>query len=251
LIRTLIPSVVDGVLLGFLYGLAAMGLSLIWGVMDVINLAHGAIIALGMFGVYFVFTGIGLNPYLAIILVALVGLVFGAIMYFISIHRIVNAPPLSTLLATFGVSMIILGISTAALSTSPYNVDRTRPGKYIRAVSDNRQAAALMGIPATQVLALAFAIGVMLAAVSGGLLATLFPFSILSGESYQLRSFVIVVLGGLGNPLGALLGGLILGALEGVIPVFMPNSWLPVIEFVLFVIILLIRPSGLFGGQKT
>jgi branched-subunit amino acid ABC-type transport system permease component len=128
---------------------------------------------------------------------------------------------------------------------------RTRPGKYIRAVSDNRQAAALMGIPATQVLALAFAIGVMLAAISGGLLATLFPFSILSGESYQLRSFVVVVLGGLGNPLGALLGGLILGALEGVIPVFMPNSWLPVIEFVLFVIILLIRPSGLFGGSET
>jgi branched-chain amino acid transport system substrate-binding protein len=91
----------------------------------------------------------------------------------------------------------------------------------------------------------------MLAAISGGLLATLFPFSILSGESYQLRSFVVVVLGGLGNPLGALLGGLILGALEGVIPVFMPNSWLPVIEFVLFVIILLIRPSGLFGGSET
>jgi branched-subunit amino acid ABC-type transport system permease component len=287
LIRTLIPSLVDGVLLGFLYGLAAMGLSLIWGVMDVINLAHGAIIALGMFGIFFLFTGVGLNPYLAVILVALAGLIFGAIMYFVSLHRIINAPPLSTLLSTFGVSMIILGISTAALSTSPYNVDfslgsitagpvtvlwtriaaataailvtallylflyRTRPGKYIRAVADNREAAALMGIPATQVLALAVAIGVMLAAVSGGLLATLFPFNILSGGTYELKSFVIVVLGGLGNPIGALLGGLILGALEGVIPIYLPNSWLPVIEFGLFVIILLVRPSGLFGRQET
>jgi branched-subunit amino acid ABC-type transport system permease component len=287
LIRTLLPSLVDGVLLGFLYGLAAMGLSLIWGVMDVINLAHGAIIALGMFGVYFLFTGVGMSPYLAVILVALAGLMFGAIMYFVSLHRIINAPPLSTLLSTFGVSMILLGISTAALSTSPYNVDftlgnitagpvtvlwtriaaalaamlvtallylflyRTRPGKYIRAVSDNREAAALMGIPSTQVLALAVAIGVMLAAVSGGLLSTLFPFNILSGGTYELKSFVIVVLGGLGNPIGALLGGLILGALEGVIPMFMPNSWLPVIEFALFVMILLIRPSGLFGRQET
>ncbi len=286
MIRTLIPSLVDGVLLGFLYGLAAMGLSLIWGVMNVINLAHGAIIALGMFGVYFLFSAFGMNPYLALVFVAAAGLIFGAVMYFISLHRIVNAPPLSTLLATFGVSMIILGLSTAAFSTSPYNVDfslgsqdlgpvtllwtrvaaalaavavtgllylflyRTRPGKYIRAVSDNRQASALMGIPATRVLALAFAIGVMLAAISGGLLATLFPFSILSGGSYQLKSFVIVVLGGLGNPVGALLGGLILGALEGLIPAFMPNSWLPVIEFVLFVTILLIKPSGLMGSRK-
>jgi branched-subunit amino acid ABC-type transport system permease component len=287
LIRVLIPSIIDGVLLGILYGLAAMGLSLIWGVMDVINLAHGAIIALGMFGVYFLFTGLGLNPYLAVMLVALVGLVFGTIMYFVSLHRIVNAPPLSTLLSTFGVSMVILGLGTAAFSTSPFNVDfslgsisagpvtvlwariaatlsaivitallylflyRTRPGKYIRAVSDNREAAGLMGIPATRVLALAFAIGVMLAAVSGALLATLFPFSILSGSSYELKSFVIVVLGGLGNPLGALLGGVILGALEGVIPVFLPNSWLPVIEFGLFVIILLVRPWGLLGEQQT
>lgn len=287
MLRVLVPSIVDGLLLGTLYGLAAMGLSLIWGVMDVINLAHGAIIALGMFGVYFLFTGLGLNPYLAILLVALAGLIFGAIMYFVSLHRIVNAPPLSTLLSTFGVSMIILGLGTAAFSTSPYNVDfslgnislgsitllwariaatsaaiiitgllylflyRTRPGKYIRAVSDNRQAAALMGIPATRVLALAFAIGVMLAAVSGALLATMFPFSILSGSSYELKSFVIVVLGGLGNPLGALLGGLILGVLEGVVPVFLPNSWLPVIEFALFVVILLVRPSGLLGRQTT
>ena len=90
----------------------------------------------------------------------------------------------------------------------------------------------------------------MLAAISGGLIATFFPFTILSGSTYELKSFVIVVLGGLGNPLGALLGGLILGVLEGVIPFFMQTSWVPVIEFVLFVVILLVRPAGLFGAKQ-
>jgi len=89
----------------------------------------------------------------------------------------------------------------------------------------------------------------MLAAISGGLIATFFPFTILAGGSYELKSFVICVLGGLGNPLGALIGGLLLGALEGVIPAFMETSWVPVLEFVLFVLILLVRPQGLLGSK--
>ena len=89
----------------------------------------------------------------------------------------------------------------------------------------------------------------MLAAVSGALIATFFPFNILSGGSYELKSFVIVVIGGLGNPIGALLGGLILGVLEGMIPAFMETSWVPVIEYALFVVILLVRPNGLFGAK--
>lgn len=107
-----------------------------------------------------------------------------------------------------------------------------------------------MGIPSSRILALSFGLGSMLAAISGGLIATFFPFTILSGSTYELKSFVIVVLGGLGNPLGALLGGLILGMLEGVIPFFMQTSWVPVVEFVLFVVILLVRPAGLFGAKQ-
>jgi branched-chain amino acid transport system permease protein len=107
-----------------------------------------------------------------------------------------------------------------------------------------------MGIPSSRILALSFGLGSMLAAISGGLIATFFPFTILSGSTYELKSFVIVVLGGLGNPLGALLGGLILGMLEGVIPFFMQTSWVPVVEFVLFVLILLVRPAGLFGAKQ-
>lgn len=283
---TFLSSVTDGVLLGFVYGLAAMGLALIWGVMDVINLAHGPIIALGMFGIYLLYTNIALNPYLAILLVAVLGLLLGVIIYGIAVHRVIDAPHLSTLLATFSVNMIIIGIGTSLLTTTPRNIDftlgslhlgpisvpwtraaaafaailvsgllyaflaRTRPGKYIRAVANNRTAAELMGIPSARILALSFGIGTMLAAISGGLIATFFPFTILSGGGYELKSFVISVLGGLGNPLGALVGGLILGTLEGLIPIVMPTTWVPILEFGLFVLILLIRPTGLFGGKS-
>ena len=283
----ILASLADGLLLGFVYGLAAMGLTIIFGVMDVINLSHGPIIALGMFGLFFFSgaAGLGLHPYLALVLVAVLGLLLGFLVYFGAVHRILNAPHLSSLLATFAVSMIIIGVGTALFTTSPRNLEftigslqlgpvtlqgtrlvaalisilvtaglylflyRTPPGKAIRAVANNRAAAELMGIPSTQILALSFGIGTMLAALSGALIATFFSFTILSGTVYELKSFVIVVMGGLGNPTGALIGGLILGALEGIVPVFIPVSWVPVIEFVLFVLILMIRPTGLMGGR--
>lgn len=284
--NTLLSSIVDGLLIGMVYGMAAMGLTLIWGVMHVINLAHGPVIALGMFGVYLLFTGFGLNPYLALILVAILGLLLGILIYYIAIHRVIDAPHLSTLLATFSVNMIIIGIGTAIFTTSPRDTGfslgrinigtltiqgtrlvatlvtllvtgglyfflyRTRPGKYVRAVANNRAAAELMGIPSSRVLALSFGIGTMLASIAGGLIATFFSFTILSGSTYELKSFIIGVLGGLGNPIGALLGGLILGLMEGIFPLAIPNTWVPVIEFLFFVFILLVRPSGLLGGKS-
>jgi branched-subunit amino acid ABC-type transport system permease component len=238
-----------------------------------------------MFGVYLAFNQLGWNPYLALLLVAVGGLLLGILIFWVAVYRVLDAPHLSTLLATFAVSMIIIGIGTAIFTTSPRNVDfflgnlilerltlswarvaaasasvlvtgllylflqRTRTGKAIRAVANNRAAAELMGIPASRVLALSFGLGTMLAAIAGGLIATFFPFTILSGTSYELKSFLIVVLGGLGNPLGALIGGLILGALEGIIPAFMETTWVPVLEFVLFILILLVRPTGLLGGK--
>ena len=285
-LNLLLLSLPDGILVGFVYGVAAMGLTLIWGVMNVINLSHGPIIALGMFGTFIIFINMGINPYIGLFLIAILGLLLGILIYFTAVNRVINAPHLSSLLATFAVNMIIIGLGTAYFTTSPYNVDfsigsfqlgkatiqgtrlvaaliavlvtgglylflyKTRPGKFIRAVTDNRDAAELMGIPSTRILALSFGLGTMLAAVSGALIATFFSFNILSGGSYELKSFVIGVLGGLGNPIGALLGGLILGILEGIIPAFMSSNWVPVIEFGLFVVILLVRPTGLFGAKK-
>jgi len=285
MLQQLINSLTDGFLLGFVYGLAAMGLSLIWGVMSVINLAHGPVITVGMLTTYLLFVHLGLNPYLGMILVAGVGLVLGLLIYVTAVHRVISAPHLSSLLATFAVNMIILGIFNAVFGGDQNNIDFslgslsigflnvtysrllaalgavlftaflylflyfTRPGKAIRAVANNREAAELMGIPSAQVLALSFGLGSLLAAVAGSLISTIFPFTIFSGGPYELKSFVICVLGGLGNPLGALLGGLALGLMEGLIPIWMPTSWVPVVEFGLFVFVLVVKPTGLLGAK--
>jgi branched-chain amino acid transport system permease protein len=280
-------SLIDGVLIGSVYGLAAMGLTLIWGVMNVINLTHGALIVLGMFAAYFLTAGTGLSPYATLPLVLAAGFAFGVVLYWIAVHRVVERPHLMSLLATFAANMMLIGIGTALWSTSPYNVPvslpgiswgyytftgthiaaamialtiagllywllhYTRIGKAIRAVSNNRQAAELVGIPTTRVLSFAFGLGAALACVSGTLIATLFPFTVLSGNAYQLKSFVVTVLGGLGNPAGALLGGITLGLVEGLAAPFMPISWTPIIEFALFVAVLILYPRGIFAFAKA
>jgi branched-chain amino acid transport system permease protein len=278
----ILASMIDGLLIGSVYGLAAMGLSLIWGVMDVINLTHGSVIALGMFGMYILFAAFPVNAYILLLPVIAAGLLLGLLIYWISVHWVIGRSQLSSLLSTFAVNMMIIGIGTAIWSTSPYNVNftlrgftvgaytftgnhiaaataavvialalelflyRTRPGKAIRAVADNREAAELMGISSTMVLALAFAIGIALAASSGALVSTLFPFTILSGAGYQMKSFVVTVLAGLGKPLGALAAGVLLGLLEGAVTPFIAVSWIPLIEFGLFVVVLVAFPKGIF-----
>jgi branched-subunit amino acid ABC-type transport system permease component len=283
----IVASVVDGVLVGAVYGLAAMGLTLIWGVMNVINLTHGAIIVLGMFAVYFLATGAGLSPSGGLPLVIVLGFLFGVVLYWVAVNRVVGRPVLMSLLATFSMNMILIGLGTALWSTSPYNVPvslpgiswegytftgthimaavlagviagllylflhHTRPGKAIRAVANNREAAELTGIPTKRVLSMAFGLGVALACASGALIATLFPFTVLSGGSYQLKSFVVTVLGGLGNPAGALIGGVALGLIEGLATPFMPVSWTPIIEFALFVVTLIAFPRGIFAFSRA
>ena len=194
--NALLASLTDGLLLGFVYGLSAMGLTLIFGVMGVVNLAHGALMALGMFGAFLLFAALHVSPYLALPLMALGGVLLGGVLYGIAIHPILNAPPLSTLLSTFAVNMIIIGAGTAIFSSTPRNIDinlgsaglgsvqvsgtrlvaaaasvlvtarlyvflyRTRAGKSVRAVANNRAAAELVGITSVQYLAMSFGIGV-------------------------------------------------------------------------------------------
>jgi branched-chain amino acid transport system permease protein len=281
-----IASLASGLLVGAIYGLAAIGLTLIFGVMKVINLTHGAMIALGMFALYFLVSVAGFNPYLSLLPILAGGFVVGVMVYWIAVNRVIGSSDLMSLLATFAVNMILIGAGTALWTTSPYNVNfslpgiswhgytipgtqivaaalaiviagalygflyHTRTGKAVRAVASNRQAAELMGIPTRRILAIAFGLGIAVAGASGALIATLFPFTILSGGSYELKSFVVTVLGGLGNPAGALLGGILLGLIEGGVAPFVDVSWTPVIEFTLFVLILLAFPSGLFRIGK-
>src|SRR5450755_2775857 len=288
----ILASMIDGLLIGAVYGLAAMGLSLIWGVMDVINLTHGAMIALGMFCMYLLVAATGMNAYLLLLPTIGAGLVIGLVVYWMAVHWVVGRSMLMSLLSTFAVNMMVIGIGTAVWSTSPYNVNldsqklkinditigaytftgnhiaaaisaviialalqfflyRTRTGKAIRAVADNREAAELMGISSTAVLSIAFAIGIALACTSGALVSTLFPFTILSGAVYQLKSFVVTILAGLGKPFGALVAGVLLGLLEGVVTPFIAVSWIPLIEFALFVVVLVAFPQGIFGKRAT
>jgi branched-chain amino acid transport system permease protein len=279
-------SIVDGVLVGLVYGLAAMGLTLIWGVMDVINLTHGTMIVAGMFSLYLLASALGINPYLALPPVLIGAFFVGILLYWVAIHRMVGRPPLMSLLSTFSVNLILIGIGTGVWGTALFNVDvsvpgvsvgrytfpgthilaavfaaliacslylflhRTRFGKAVRAVANNREAAELVGIPTTRVLAISVGLGVALAGVSGILIATLFPFTVLSGDAYQLKSFVVTVLGGFGNPIGALFGGIALGLLEGLVAPFVPVSWTLVIEFVLFVLVLIAFPAGIFASRR-
>jgi branched-chain amino acid transport system permease protein len=283
----LLASLLDGVLVGVVYGLAAMGITLIWGVMDVINLTHGAMIVAGMFGTYLLVSALHVPVYATLPIVLAAGFLAGVLMYWIAVHRLVGQPPLMSLLSTFSLNLVLVGAGTALWGTDLFNVQAslpsltlgrytfpgthlaaaaitaliaallygflygTRPGKAVRAVAGNREAAELVGIPTRQVLALAFGLGVALACVSGMLIATLFPFTVLSGDPYLLKSFVVTVLGGLGNPVGALYAGVALGVLEGLSAPFMPVSWTLVIEFVLFVLVLVVFPGGVFGSRRA
>jgi branched-subunit amino acid ABC-type transport system permease component len=149
-----------------------------------------------------------------------------------------------------GTHILAAGLTVALAGLLYLFLYRTRIGKAIRAVADNREAAELVGIPTTRVLSLAFALGSALAGVSGMLIATMFPFTVLSGDAYQLKSFVVTALGGLGNPTGALLGGIALGLVEGLATPFMPVSWTLVIEFGLFVAALILFPRGIFALRR-
>ncbi len=282
----IVASIIDGILVGAVYGLAAMGLTLIWGVMDVVNLTHGTMIVAGMFALYLLTSALGLPVYAALPPVFVIGFLMGLLLYWIAVRRMIDRPPLMSLLSTFSINLVLIGLGTAVWGTRLFNVAVTLPGvtwqrytfpgthilaavltallagvlylflygtrigKAIRAVAGNREAAELVGIPTMRVLSLAFALGAALACVSGMLIGTLFPFTLLSGDTYQLKSFVVTALGGLGNPAGALLGGIALGLIEGLSTPFMPVSWTLVLEFALFVAVLIAFPRGIFARRQ-
>jgi branched-subunit amino acid ABC-type transport system permease component len=243
-------------------------------------------IVAGMMGLYLLAGAFDISPYFTLPPVLIGGFFVGVALYWIAVHRMMGRPPLMSLLSTFSVNLILVGLGTAIWGTALFNVnvslpgvtiDRytfpgahilaatlaaviagalylflhyTRLGKALRAVANNREAAELVGIPTTRVLAIAVGCGVALAGVSGMLIGTLFPFTILSGDGYQLKSFVVTVLGGFGNPVGALLGGVALGLLEGAVTPFVPVSWTLVIEFALFVLVLIAFPGGVFVSRR-
>ncbi|NHN42846.1 branched-chain amino acid ABC transporter permease [Halorubellus sp. JP-L1] len=277
------------VLLGGVYALAALGLTMIFGVMDVINFAHGMFLVVGMYTAWLVSSNLGFPDYvgLPIAIIAATALMFavGWILSVLTIEPIIEAPEENQFIVTLGISFILLaalrlrfstqsrqinlqfgelqiggtfipwaqlaavGIAVAAIVAVYLFLQYTKRGRAIRATADNRDGAWYMGIDVPRVDHLTFGLGAALAGLAGASIALFSPFSPSAGDVYLVRAFIIVVLGGLGSFPGALVGGLVIGFIEVFGGYYLPGTFGDVVVFALFVGLLYVKPTGLFGTE--
>jgi len=274
--------------MGGVYALAALGVSLIFGVMKITNFAHGALITVGMFVAYFMFAQLGVSPYVSLPITILVMFLLGYGIQKLTINPIITAPSHNQLLLTQGLSIVLenlllvlftanyksislpgfdKAIKFGALSINKPKLiafglvvlaslgvylllQKTDIGHAISATSVQREGATLMGIKVERINAIAFGIGVACAGVAGALLAPIQYISPTVGEGFQLKCFVIAVFGGLGNIWGAVVAGLIIGVVESVASLALGGSWSEMVIYLIFILVLLFKPTGLFG-KKT
>ncbi len=287
--ETFAQSLTSGVLTGALYAMIGIGLTVVFGVMRIINLAHGEMVMLGMFGAFWGQTLWRLDPFVSLLLWAPLMFVAGMLVYRLLLRKIIPGGELNTLLYTAGLSLLVanlalfawtgdyrtislaygqqpirpLGISIAVplavafglalvITTLLYLfLARTDLGRAIRATSQNSEAAILMGIDVEKVAMATFGLGTALAGAAGVLLAPSLYLYPTVGELLIAKCFVIVVLGGLGSVPGAIAGGILLGVAESLGAVYVSSTYKDGIGFVLFLGVLLYRPSGLFGVGKS
>ena len=285
----LIQALISGILIGGVYALIGIGLTIIFGVMRVINFAHGDIQMIGMYLTYFVFTLLHVDPFLSIIITIPLMFAFGALLQKVFINRVLGALPQNQILLTIGLGLImsnammlaftsdyrilttsyssssmkLAGISistpllisfgvTAAITAALYwFLLKTDTGQAIRATAQDREAATLMGINVRRMSILAFGIGAALAGTAGALIAPTYYIFPQVGSTFTLKAFVIVVLGGMGSVIGATLGGVLIGVAESVGGLYFGGGWKDVVVFVLFLLVLLFKPSGLLGKSRT
>jgi branched-chain amino acid transport system permease protein len=287
----IIEDAINGILMGSIYGLAALGLTLIFGVLKVINFAHGSLLMVGMYVAYWAITLTGLHPYVALVLVVPVMFIFGYLLQDIVIKPIFKAEknvrePITVIIVTTGVwyildnlTLLIFGPQYRNLEVNPLRgkmlemgemmisvpklwgfgaavlttlaihlfLQKTSTGRAIRATSLDREAASLMGINAYKIYNLAFGIGTAIAGVAAVALVPFYNVFPTVGVLFDIKCFIIVVLGGLGSIGGALLGGIIIGLIESVAPQFMAATWTEAIVYGLFLLVLFVKPSGIFG----
>lgn len=277
----------NGLVLGGLYACIAAGFSLVWGVLNVINILHGSFIVLGGYLAYYAYALAGIHPFLSVLIAAPVFFAFGYALQRGLINRMIAAPVLLTLTLTFGLDLMLsnamlaaftadfrkitldpplgvlffgpvvlpvdrllaVGLALGLLGLLYLTLARSRIGRAIVAVRMDREAAALMGVRVKQVYAITFGLGALMAGVSGPLLAIIFPLSPLSGFLYLGKAFVVCVLGGLGSVPGALVGGLTLGLAESFGALWLGPEYASTLSFVLLIAILLVRPEGLLGRK--
>lgn len=279
--------VLNGLVLGGIYACIAVGFSLVWGVLNVINIMHGSLIVLGSYVAYMAHAAFGISPFVSILFIAPAFFLLGYVIELVLINRIVTAPVLLTLTLTFGLDLILINgmlvgfsadfkrltldppLGTLSFGGLALPVDRlvamvlaialtgllylilsrSRIGRAISAVRMDREAAMLMGVNVNHVNSVTFGLGAMMAGVAGALLAMIFPIYPLLGYTYLGKAFVICVLGGLGSIPGALLGGIVLGEVESLGAIWFGPEHAVTLSFALLILVLLFRPEGLLGRK--
>lgn len=284
----LAAAAINGLLMGGIYTLVASGLTLIYGVLHIINFAHGSMLMLAMFGVYFLLTKAGIDPYLALIIMVPAMYAVGFFLYRYMIGKLSLGRDENILLITLGLSILIENLAllffkgdsrTVSLAYSDKMIEfgplllgvpkvisfvaamvlcgflglfitRTDTGKAIRAVAKERMGARLVGIDVDRIFAVSFGIGLATLGAAACLLMPIFYVSPSSGHVFVIVAFTVVVLGGMGSFLGAVIGGLIVGLTESFGGLFLGESLGQIGISLIFILILLFRPSGLFGDKR-
>jgi branched-chain amino acid transport system permease protein len=280
-------GLLNGLLFGGVYSLMAVGLTLVFGVMRVVNFAHGDMMVWGMYLAWLLATRLGLDPSLGFAVSASVLFVLGVLLQRTLVDRVVDAPHEMQILLLLGVALvlenaalIIFGpdpqrvrspLTAATLWLGPLFVDvarlvtfavalaltgslylflaRTELGRQVRAAADNPYGALVIGIDVRRVYAVAFGIGAACVGAAGALVSPLLPFQPAGGLALSVASFNIVIIGGMGSLFGAFVGGLLVSVAESLGAVFLAPSMKELVSFSLLVVILLVRPAGLFGKE--
>jgi branched-chain amino acid transport system permease protein len=279
--------IASGLLLGGFYACLAIGFSVVWGVTGLINLSHGTLMVIGAYLTWLLHTHLGLDPFAALPLAAAALFLFGLLLQRFVLERVIRSSLFMTLVLTFGLNMVLVNIllevfsadvravtldyTSAALEIGglrlPWTrvavcalallltlllylfMGHTRTGHAIRATAQNPRAAATLGIDARRMRMIAFGIGAGLAGAAGALMAALFAFTPSSGDSYTMKAFVIVLLGGLGNMGGAIAAAMLLGVAESLVSGLGAPGLRDAVSFLLLLVILMLRPRGLFGAH--
>jgi len=287
-VTMVIQLVINGLLRGSIYALAAIGMTVIFGVMNIVNFAHGTLMMVAMYISYWLFTLVGMDPYVSLVVSVPTLFITGGLIEKYLIHRSLDAPEINQFLITAGILIflesavlflfspdfrgikveyqgaivqigeVIIGLNplaasviSVALSISLYFfLKKTDIGRALRAVTANREAARLMGINLNSIYFIAFGIGSACVGAAGTIISPMYYIFPQVGHLFLLLSFVIVILGGQGHVIGALVGGLIIGVVESLCILFIPGSTKDAVVYAVFILVLFFKPSGLFGKRE-
>jgi branched-chain amino acid transport system permease protein len=282
----LLQILVNGLLLGGIYAVAALGLSLVFGIMDIVNLAHGHMLMVGAYVAILLFAWAGITPLVGMFVAMGLLFVFGVLLQRFVLERVVDEGLEQPIIVLFGLALVLQSLGRIVLGSDARSsevgiagqgfevgtvllsfprtvtflvalvlilgtwafLQYTRTGQAIRATAQNRSAARYMGIDTDRIYLVTLGIGTALAGAAGALLSMLFPITPFVGWSYLLKAFAVVVLGGVGSVAGTLVGGLILGVSENVGTLYLGGGFRDIISFSIFLLVLLVRPQGLFGS---